>query len=227
MNDNLLNKGVYTLPEAARLVSLGTGTHVSSGKINRWLWGQGHSQRLWSPEIDSPYDKKLVSFRDVVELMFVSVFRAKDVSLQTIRRVIDRATELIADPYPLSSPEFRTDGKSIIAGALKPTEERLVFDLDSGQLLLDYVFDRLRKGIDYGEMSKACRFWPLGKDQHVVIDASRRFGEPIIHEHGIPTSVLSQAYGVEGSLETVSYWYGVPPSVVEDAVEFERRLEAA
>lgn len=227
MSDKLLNKGVYTLPEAARLVSLGTSTNITADKISRWLWGRERSRPLWSPEIESPDETKLVSFRDVVELMFVSAFRAQGVSLQTIRKVIDQATELITDPYPLSSPEFRTDGKTIIAGALKPTEERLVFDLVSGQLLLDYVFGRLRQGIDYSEMSQAARLWPLGRDRQVVVDPSLRFGEPIIARHGIPTAVLHSAYEAEGSYKAAAHWYGVPQSAVKDAVDFERRLKAA
>lgn len=233
-----MNRGVYTAPEAARLVNLAVGTssgpngkRVESRHLRRWLLGYHHSggsgfsEPLWKPEIATNKKTLLLSFRDLLELMFVAAFRRRGVSMQTIRRLITKAVALVNDPYPLSSPGFRTDGKRILADALDLREHRLVFDLDSGQQLLDIVFERLARGIEYEDLTRV-RWWPLGEDRQVLLDPRRRFGRPIVPE-GVPTATLADAYAAEGSAETVASWYEVSERSVEDAVEYEEQLKAA
>jgi uncharacterized protein (DUF433 family) len=232
---DLLNKGVYSLREAARLASFGTSQPVSSLSIQRWLWGCRYSylgktvqsEPLWQPELPVIRDQRLVSFRDLIEIMFVAAFRREGVSVRSIRRILNDAVQLIADPYPLSSPEFRTDGRKVIAAALDPAERRLIFELESGQMVLDPFFDRLAARIEYTQMMQAARWWPMGTERQVVIDPSRRFGEPIVAGEGVPTTVLYQAFKAEKTVEAVSYWYGVPELAVKDAVEYEGRLAEA
>lgn len=232
---DLLNKGVYSLREAARLASFGTSLPVSSLAIQRWLWGYRYnylgktmvSEPLWQPELPVIGDQRLVSFRDLIEIMFVAAFRHEGVSLHSIRRILNDAVQLIADPYPLSSPEFRTDGSRVIAAALDPAERRLIFEMGTGQMILDPFFDQLRARVEYGKLMQAARWWPMGADRSVVLDPSRRFGEPIVSGEGVPTTVLDNAFKVEGTVEAVSYWYGVSESAVRDAVEYEGRLAEA
>ena len=79
---NLLNTGLYTVPEAARL------TRVSVGKIRRWLKGYNfrsgesvhHSDAVWQGEIKPMENKLALSFRDLLELRFVDAFIRAGVS---------------------------------------------------------------------------------------------------------------------------------------------------
>jgi hypothetical protein len=84
---NLLNTGLYTVPEASRL------TRISTGKIRRWIKGYDfrtsgsirHSDAVWQGEI-KPIDKKIsLSFRDLLELRFVDAFIRVGVSWRAMR----------------------------------------------------------------------------------------------------------------------------------------------
>ena len=240
--EKLLNIGVYAASEAARIVSFGARRvvatpaghpRVAGRDIRRWLGGYGHpvdGERrewppLWTPEVPRIAGDLVLGFRDLLELLFVVAFRRQGLSVRTIRRLIDRAFQLVEDPYPLSSPGFRTDGRRILADTLDAHDQRLIFDLESGQQLLDVVFDRLPFGIEYQELMRA-RWWPLGEDRRVLLDPTRRFGRPIVPE-GVPTSALARSVAVERSLAVVAEWYEVSENSVKDAVEYETRLRAA
>lgn len=225
----LLGIGIYSVPEASRL------TGVSEASIRRWLWGYRYlhegrtraSEPLWTPAIPVIDHSKALGFRDLIEILFVARFRQRGVSLATIRRTIDRAIEVLESPYPLSSLKFKTDGRRILADVVEdPDERRYVYDLLTGQMLLENFFDRLYVGLDYSELDELQRWWPLGKDRRVVLDPHRSFGDPVVAEEGVPTSVLAKAWEAEKSVDAVSYWYGVSPEAVQDAVDYEQRLAA-
>ena len=82
---NLLNTGLYSVPEAARL------TRISVGKIRRWLKGYNfksgdsihHSDAVWQGELQPVENKLALSFRDLQELRFVDAFVGAGVSWRT------------------------------------------------------------------------------------------------------------------------------------------------
>jgi len=226
---NLLGLGIYSIPEAARI------SRIPAGYIRRWLWGyeyrvKGHVHRavpLWAPQLPEIDNARAITFKDLVEIQFVYRFRQLGISLQTIRKTIGVATELLDKTFPLSSVRFKTDGKRIFAQVLEdPTERGYVFDLKTGQYLLDYVLDYLYDALEYSEFDELVRWWPLGKGRHVIVDPKRSFGRPIVPE-GVQTSILANSFRAQGDLEAVASWYEVSAPSVADALEFERSLMAA
>ncbi len=216
-----LGVGIYTVPQAARI----TGAPAAS--IRRWLWGQS-TRPLWNPQIPVLDHSRALGFRDLIEIQFVHQFRQRGVSLQTIRRALEQATKLFQESHPLSSLKFKTDGRNILAEVAEDPEDRSrIFDLITGQYLLEIVFDRLYEGLEYSDLEEILRWWPLGKDRSVVLDPRRDFGQPIVARGGVPTSILARAFKAEGSIEAVADWYEVPLDAVRDALEYERELRAA
>ena len=226
MNNSLLGVGIYTVSEAASL------TGVSSRAIKRWLWGyRGSSAKyqepLWASQIPVIENVKALGFRDLIEIKFVDHFRKRGMSLQYIRKVIDRATGLLSESYPLSSIKFKGLGKVIFAEVLGGTaEEKIVFDLYTGQILLSFMWDYLYDALEYSEFDELTRWYPLGKERRVVVDPKRSFGRPITPE-GVPTEVLAAALKAEKTVDNVVYWFGVDPKSVTDADEYENMLVAA
>jgi uncharacterized protein (DUF433 family) len=226
--DALLGVGIYTIREAALI------TGVSSEAIKRWLWGYSHKSSgstkqekpLWTSQIPTIDDVKALGFRDLIEIRFVAHFRERGISLQSIRRTIDRATDLLARSYPLSSVRFKSHGGRIFAEVLEEQERKLVFDLYTGQLLLSFMWDKLYDALEYSQYEELARWYPLGKDRRVVVDPKRSFGRPISLE-GVPTSILASALRTEKTVENVAYWYRVDPASVRDADDYERMLAAA
>lgn len=225
----LLGIGIYSVPEAARL------TGVSADSIRRWLWGYRFRSRhgsdlfsrpLWQPQIPVIDSVKTLGFRDLIEIQFVDHFKKSGLSLQSIRGIIGHATQLVEQSYPLSSVRFKTDGKRVLAEVLDEAEQRLIFDLKTGQYLFSFFWDKLYDALEYSAFEELLRWWPLGKDRRVLIDPKRSFGQPITPE-GVPTHVLASSAGAEGSVERAAHWYNVEIDSVRDAVELERRLQAA
>ncbi len=225
---NLLGVGIYSVTEASRI------THVPAQYIRRWLGGyryfvDGQKKRqaaLWQPQLPTIEDTLALDFRDLIEIQFVHRFRQEGLSLQTIRKTIDRATRLLVESYPLSSVKFKTDGRSILAQVIEAGEKQCVFDLATGQYLLEFVFDYLYEALEYSKFDELVRWWPLGKDRRVVVDPKRSFGRPIVQE-GVATAILAGAFKAEGSVAAVANWYELPQESVNDALEFEAGLRAA
>ena len=226
---SLLGLGIYSIPEAARI------SHVPASYIKRWLWGykylvKGQVHRagpLWTPQLPEIDDARALTFKDLIEIQFVYRFRQQGISLQTIRKTIGLATELLDRTFPLSSVRFKTDGKKVFAQVIEDTAERgYVFDLRTGQYLLDYVLDYLYDALEYSELDELVRWWPLGKDRRVMVDPKRSFGRPIVLE-GVQTYILVSSFRAEGDVKAVADWFEVSELSVSDALEFERSLKAA
>lgn len=222
-----IGTGIYSISEASRL------TGVPSRSIRRWLWGyefksQGEvkaAEPLWTPEHDVIEDSQALGFRDLIEIRFVAAFKAEGVSLQTIRAALDKATDLFG-AYPLSSVHFRTDGKSIFAALAESTGERMGFDLPTGQMIFNFMLEKLYPALEYDDSDRPLRWRPSGPDRDVVVDPQRNFGKPIV-VGGVPTDVLYSSYLAEDkSILTVANWYGVSEKAVADAVSFETQLAA-
>jgi uncharacterized protein (DUF433 family) len=71
------------------------------------------------------------------------------------------------------------------------------------------------------------RWRPYGGRQSIVVDPTRAFGQPIAAIAGIPTVTLADAVEAERSVARVAYLFQVSPSVVRDAVQFQKTLLAA
>lgn len=226
---SLIGIGLYSVPEAARL------SHVAPARIRRWLRGYAYrhadeqrtSPAVWQPQLPVLDGSVGLGFLDLMEVRFVDAFREAGVPWRTIRLAAQRAKELLNQDHPFSTRGFQTDGHSIFADVLQESGESQLLDLAKNQ----YAFKRvispsLYAGVDFDQMDRAARWWPMGKRRHVVVDPMRLFGQPIVAEGNVPTAVLADAVETEGSVRSVSKWYGVHESAIRDALKFERSLAA-
>lgn len=223
-----LGIGYYTVPEAARLLG------IRRLSIRRWLGGytfteNGKSRRmppLWRPQLPE-YDHHLeLGFRDLIELQFIKAFMDAGLGLKTIRICLEFARECVKDNRPFSTRRFQTDGQTIFLQSLERSGDAELLDLKRRQFVLTGVIERTFKDLDISEDIVA-RWRPFGGKESIVIDPQRAFGQPIASAYGVPTVTLAEATKAEGSISRVSYLYEVPASVIRDAVNFERSLEAA
>jgi len=219
--------GFYDIMEAARL------TGVASARIRRWLAGYdyryGDKQRrsgpLWCPQFPTTDGKLQLGFRDLTEIRVVGALTSAGLGLVTIRRAIETARAYIKDERPLSTARFRTDGRSIFLEVARTTDEPALLDLVKNQYGFRRVVAPSFRDLEFDD-DVAVRWWPLSRERQVVIDPARSFGQPIVSDSGVPTSVLANAVKVEGSVKAAAQAYEVAPQAVRDAVAFERRLAA-
>jgi uncharacterized protein (DUF433 family) len=228
--------GIYTLPEAARLIN------VPARKIRRWLYGytypkksgedtvQTFSDPLWQPQLSKvEYEAEVIGFNDLLEVRFVAAFVEHGVPLVVVRRCLDTARKLFGVDYPMTSGSFKTDGKTIFADAIeKSVKEGALLDLKSLQFAFKVIINpSLYAGIEY-DGKKASKWYPQQRRQHIVLDPARQFGSPIVEETGTPTDMLYASYVAEGAtpqaVMRTAKVYEVPMRLVESAISFEQGL---
>lgn len=223
---NLLNTGLYTVPEAARL------TRVSIGKIRRWLKGYNfrsgervhHSDAVWQGELEPIENKLALSFRDLLELRFVDAFIQTGVGWRTMRRAHAKAQDELKTTHPFCSNRIATDGKNILLRQAEEDSDEALVNLVTNQKEFSRIVQGFLKELEFS--GKDIIWWPLGKERQIVLDPKRNFGQPSAARSGVPTSVLARSVKTNGSVEAVSHWFEVSEGEVRDAVEFEMRLAA-
>ncbi|HUG18385.1 MAG TPA: hypothetical protein VMM56_05370 [Planctomycetaceae bacterium] len=216
----LIGKGLYDYAFAARIVG------VKTRRLKRWIGISDNSSPVFSS--DSPVSET-VTFMELMELMFIGMFRKEGVPLQTIRQAAIAASIKFKTHHPFAVKRFDTDGKAIFATLRKKETDREVLeDLASGQLVFETIIKPFFHKIEYEstEVDDALRYWPFNRNGRVVLDPSRRLGQPIDAETGVPTSALAEAVEATGTRDVaqVAKWFDVPTSAVLAAVEFERSL---
>jgi uncharacterized protein (DUF433 family)/DNA-binding transcriptional MerR regulator len=227
-----LGVGLYSTADAARLIG------VRGQKLRRWRQGytfgqKGVSRPLFGDDYPELARRRILTLADLVELKLISLFRDAGVSMRKIRRVAEWAAEKYSTNHPFAMKQFKTDGKRIFV-EMEEREERERAgrkprrhhqEAPEGQVVFDAIAVPFFKRLDYaGE--EVQRYWPLGKDKRVVLDATRSFGKPIDHEFGVPTLVLYSAFRAGESIESVADWYDVSVEAVEAAIEYEQSLAA-
>jgi uncharacterized protein (DUF433 family) len=223
-----LDVGYYSSSEASRLLKFPVRN------IKRWLQGysyihkgqQLHSEALWQPELPELNGHLEMSFRDLIELKFIAGFIQAGLGLKAIRLCLVYARELTNDDHPFLTRKFKTDGKTIFLDSVREDGASELLDLKKKQYAIKQVIEQSFRDLDV-EGDSVVRWRPLNGKPTIVLDPKRSFGQPIAADHGIPTVVLAEAVEVEGSIPKVARLYEVPVSVVKDALNFERTLQAA
>lgn len=222
MSDAVFGIGIYTAPEAARMVGMQPST------LRRWLLGyEHHATReapLWQPQYDPADDEGvLLGFRDLIEARIVNALRAKKIGLQTIRTCLDRAKVIVGQDHPFSTRQFKTDGKTIFLEITRGLDEPQLVDLKRSQGVFSRVVAPTLDDLDFGK-DGAERWWLLHGRRTIVADPERSFGQPIIADHGMTTARVAQAVEAEGSVEKVAKIYEIKPRLIRDALAYESQL---
>ncbi len=223
------NTGIYTVPEASRL------TRVASPRIRRWLKGYSFfsgerehvSPPVWRGQLQ-PVDGALaLGFLDLMEIRVVDAFLRAGVSWKTLREAERKGSELFQSGHPFCTQRFETDGRSIFVEIGAKTEEPVLLEIIENQAVFDKITSPFFKDLEFSQDRRLERWWPLGDHRAVVVDPRRAFGKPIVVDRGVPTAILSSAVTASKSVDEVVFWYDVPKTSVEDAIEFEHSLSHA
>lgn len=213
--------GIYSAPEAARMVGMRPAT------LRRWLLGYDHDEKqespLWRPQYDPDDDGMLLGFRDLVEARIVNALRLKRIGLQTIRVCMERARVIVGQDRPFSTSQFKTDGKTIFLEITRDLDEPQLIDLKRSQGVFNRVVAPSLEDLDFGA-DGAERWWLLHGKRTIVADPERAFGQPIIAAHGITTARVAEAIKAEGTVARVARLYEIKPALIRDALRYEAQL---
>lgn len=224
---NYIGHGIYTYKEASHL------TGVSVIKLRRWVEGyrRNDSDNIILPLFNSDYQKinskQVLSFLDIIEILFIKAFHEYRISIQTIRVAVNRASKLLKSEHPFAMKKFYTDGKTIIARIAKESGSTELIDLLKKQYqFVEIVLPTLYECIDFNHYEIAEKWWPNGKNAGVVVDPSRNFGKPIINDINISTQLIFDLYESGHSIEDIMDWYNIDYKYIKIALNFEKGMIA-
>ena len=221
----LVGKGIYPIPEAARL------SKVSERRIRYWLKridseGARETGKLWHGEHQPIKNKVVLGFLDLQEVRFVEEFLKAGVTWRLLRAAHEVARYRYQTEHPFCTRDFVTDGKHIIE-QLKHAPGHIEYEeIAKTQRVFPSVVRPFIKDLEFSSDRQLLRWWPLGTRRSVVLDPQRQFGQPIISDGGIATEVLYLAARQGQTEKEVASWYEVEESAVRDAVNFETSLAA-
>jgi uncharacterized protein (DUF433 family) len=164
-----------------------------------------------------------ISFVNILELHILKGLRREyGLSFQGIRRALEEYNRTEQSEHPLLDPRLETDGAHLF---LHSGDEYLNLNRSRQQGIPQILSTYLRR-ID---RLKECeiRFFPfivreeLDEPRTIVMSPSIAFGRPVLANTGIATEVIAGRFRARDSVSDLAEEYGVPPSMIEDAVRWE------
>jgi uncharacterized protein (DUF433 family) len=196
--------------------------HAGRGAARRWLAGynriDAEGNRVSSRPITSTdRDLEAVSFLDLMEVVAVAGLKDLGFSIRQIRGIVENCQKLLHVERPLVSLTFKTDGREIFV----PHDDSLLeVGRRRGARAWDEVLNPFLQKLDYTE-KLASRWWPLGKDQPIIVDPSYGYGLPVVVNSGVRTEIIRERFGAGDSYEQIAQDFGLEPPDVERALQFE------
>ncbi|TVQ09164.1 MAG: DUF433 domain-containing protein [Balneolaceae bacterium] len=211
-----LGEGIFTPSEIAKFLKLPTG------KVNRWVnsyWDGDFASKTGHGYSWKKNDSKAVNFLTMVELLIMA-----SLSEQGARTTeIVKAHKVLADRYNVVYPfamnkvisNIYTDGKKVYLD-----DGGYIINLDgTDQINLEFV-KQLFNNLDFGIDDLASRYWPMGKDNSVVVDPERKFGHPVINETNIYPETIYGMVQAGDPPAFIASLYNLTGKEVEDAIAY-------
>lgn len=218
----MLDRKLYTVPEAARLLG------VPASTLTWWLEGrQQDGKQVYPPVIrPEPTGSREVTWGEFVEAGYLHAYRRQDVPLQQLRPVIDGLRREFGVPYPLAHfRPFVGEGRRLVLqiedeAGVAP-ELRMVVAVASGELLLTHPAESFLERVEFSPEGDqwAQRMYPAGRESVVVIDPEKAFGAPTVR--GIRTEALAEPVDAGEPVEVVAEDFSLDVSEVKAALAYE------
>ncbi|GIV10277.1 MAG: hypothetical protein KatS3mg019_2368 [Fimbriimonadales bacterium] len=208
-----LDYGVYSYAEAARLLG------ITPRRVARWAdgylfplkRGQGYSAHVLKSR---SHRRGVLSFPELIELMFVREFVALGVSLPHVRATAEALAQEVGD-YPFTRKRVLVGGRELL---VRETEH-ILRRPDIGQLIADFT-ETLATQIEI-EDDHVRRYYPPQYARQVYLDRAVRGGEPVVSEHAVPTRIIYALWEQEHNLERVADYFELPMEAVSAAIRYE------
>ena len=230
--ENPLARGFYTVPQAARLIRVG-----STNRIYGWL--RGYPDRQVGPLLERDYrpiaDNEELSFLDLMEVRFVETFREHGVKLRSLRLAAQRLREEFKAAHPFAQDRvvLVADKADVLVeevlrdSASKTEDPRLRSLLTRNYVMYEAIKQSLIPGVRFDVNTHLAREWAPIPDRFpkIIMRPQVAYGQPAGPSR-VPTAVLFDAWRAENdNADAISHWYEVPLAEVIEAINFEQQLD--
>jgi uncharacterized protein (DUF433 family) len=214
--DPVLTRSLYSYAEADRIAG------VSRGTSKRWLKGYKYwysdVERVQPPVSPNSGNEGGVSFIDLIEVAATDKLRSRGFSLRKIRQINEFCQVSLKSDRPLVTETFRFRGRDIFVqisnGYLMNVGRQ------RGMQAWGEVLDPFLETLDYRDHIVS-RWWPLGRDEPVVVDPDYGFGVPVIAGTGVRTESIAERARAEEPVEEIAHDFSVEVYQVEAALRYE------
>jgi uncharacterized protein (DUF433 family) len=223
MNANSQNFAVYQAPEAARLLG------IPGQRIKRWMSGYSSNSTgvpkampaLWKRQYLG-LNEFYIGFNDLIEIRFVDAFVRAGLSIHAVRGLLEKAKIIAQCDYPLSTCQFKTDGRTVFLEVWEADEARAI-DVHNGQHAFHAVVKPSFRDLEF-DAHNVTKWYVDGRNKKIVIDPNLAFGQPSVENTSIATARLYEAFVAEGDIKTVASHFEITQTEARHAIEFELKM---
>lgn len=211
-----LGLGIYTIRDVADILGL---EYFKVERLLNEYWDKRFAENLGQKYSWAVGKSKAVSFHTLVEFYIFFQLRESGVTTQQILKAHAELSKMYntAFPFAVSSiiENIRSVGKRIVI----QIEDDLI-NLDATrQLNLKFIQDFAKK-LSYDENHLAEKFYPLGKNNSVVVDPHHQFGQPVIDHTNIFPQTIYNLYNSKESKKFIAASFELTLKQVNDAITY-------
>jgi uncharacterized protein (DUF433 family) len=217
-----LNRPLYNYAEADRLAG------VSRGTAQRWLTGYGYYDTrgrfiTQPPVTPGTVSEGGVSFIDLVEIVAIGGLKEQGFPLRQIRQIVANCQEILKVARPLATLRFKTDGREIFVDR----DDALV---DVGRRKRRRAWEEVLRPyletLDYNADDLAHRWWPMGRDERILVDPDYGFGFPVVADTGVRTEIILERFQAGDLNDQIAEDFNITTLEVQRALQFELQRAA-
>lgn len=210
-----IGKGIYTIPDISKILQLPNyrirywinefwNHRFSSNSLKSYSWGEGR--------------EKATSFYTLIEFYTFYQLRQNGLSAQKILNAHDVISKKIDTPFPFASSIILTDGKFIFF-SIDDMSTLIHADKSLQSLIIDIIKTFCKK-IEFNSSKLAERYYPLGKNNTIVVDPHHQFGQPTIKNTNLLTETVYNIYIGTKSIKSISKLYDINSNQIKDVIKF-------
>jgi uncharacterized protein (DUF433 family) len=215
----VLTLPAYSYAEADALA------RVSKGTGKRWIEGYSYKGTKGERVFKEPVTPGLanesgISFLDLIEIAAIGRFLERGFQLRDVREIVRDCQRYFDLQRPLTTARFRTGARQAYVERGKGVLFAVGRQKARGGYAMEDILGPFLEELDYtGDW--ATKWWPLGKDQHVVIDPEYGFGLPVLSGSGVRTEIIRER-SLAGDLpEVIAKDFNLTQEEVARALQFE------
>ncbi len=198
-----LGEGIYSVSDISFLLKL------PKQKVRRWL------NDFWDSRLAEKYNQtyswgtgrdQATNFYTLIEFYVFYSLRECGVSQRKIFEAHENMAKQLKTLYPFASAKLLTDGRSI----LYALDDGTTVKADkSKQIAFKQIIENFCKKIEFSNNNLANKYYPLGKEKHIVVDPHHQFGQPTIEKTNVLAETIYNLHSAGESDEFISRLYDI------------------
>lgn len=216
-------KGLYTVPEAARLAGMSAST------LETWAHGYERAPVGRRPVRQGPVitsveavdDRRVIPFVGLVEATVVQAFRRTRLPMQRIRRALEVLAAQGELEHALASRKLYSDGAAVLYDYSRRHPDdpiKLLTVVSSGQRVFHEVIEEYLKRITFGDDWATELVVPVTDRPLLRVRPGVAGGEPLFIHGGAPLEAVRSRSAAGESSQSIAADYDVPVDDIDEAL---------